>query len=1001
VSRILSDAHLQQLHHVQSTMPGTKRPFAETDDRHVHPFRKQRLESGEADLHIAECYDDLSDDMQDVRLRAAMSIVQTLAAESAHQVHSIDKSLTRLVKGVCSGRQAARLGFSVALAEVLRVAFGLAYSSETEQFRLDTVTRKVVLLTEPDKKASGQEQRDHLLGRRFAFQAILQSNVASIKALPDVEWRVFLAAICDLAGHKDWLRVECGAMLWEFLDSADGANLTVERVRSVVDAMQQANLLKTLEGVAIWVLVADLFSEVLPAGVWHKKNPFSSDERQVLKKIFLGGSMTHEVNGKVSQPGARQSQPSFAWQPILSHLYKHGKDFKRTWEEVVENGFFADSASAERKAIGLQVVRTAISTAPEAMLPRVLSKRIAGILKNQRADASRYLFAAGKAVLDSIILRTKTQPDVAFALLNALIVEGVFDQQTKTKTIETILQSCNSENLDSIISVIRANILNPGTEDDSNVETRRRVLADMLLSAVKLRRDPGDLFQQVDGCVANQMDLKPWLARVLSTMVQFGHCNLQDSFTPTLSTSSRAVFRARLVSCLGCLMDQPPANAVKTTTYVANSLDASRKHLQKPLDRQAREAVKSARATRKEITRALNPSDHTIQAYMMLFDLSVFQVYNEEPESVEVLQDLEASYHARKTGKDSSAMLMELLLSFASKSIALFRRLTEQVFAAFAAQMSADSMQSFLNILEQKEDMSGQQELFDQHDHNTAATAIGESNVESDMIDADELSDVELVNGDVASVSDSSSDRGENEDDAQEVSEEELGAEDEDEVAAFNKKLAETLGSAAMNNSSDEDDSDMDDDQMMAVDGQLANIFREQKKVASKKQESKDAKANIVNFKNRVLDLLMIYVKGQYSNALAMDIILPLTELVRTTSSKPTAEKAFAVLKQYFEACNKHKDLPQPDNAEHVFDMLQALHGKMRLGGSKLYAACSGRSGLFLSKVLINFDEKNYEAIAIMYARLQSEWHRDAQSKIHRSIFTDWTSWSLATKKQA
>ncbi|KXL44188.1 hypothetical protein M433DRAFT_155175 [Acidomyces richmondensis BFW] len=979
-------------------MPGIKRPFVETEDHHVHPSRKQRLESGEVDLRLAEFYNDLADDMQEVRYRAAMSIVQALTVTSPHQVHRIDKSLTRLIKGVCSGRQSARLGFSVALAEVLHVAFSLAYNSEAEEFRLEVVTQKVLRLTEPDKKASGQEQRDHLIGRRFAFQAILQSNVASIRSLPDVEWKGFLVAVCDFAGHKDWLRGECGAMLWEFLVSPNGASLTPERIRSIVNVMHEAKLLKTLEGVAIWLLVGDRCPEALPSGVWHKKNPFSSDERQVLKKIFLGGSLSQDMSGKT--PGTRQSQASFAWQPILSHLYKHGKDFRRTWEDVVENGFLADSASTERKALGLQVVSTAVSTAPESLLPEVLSRRLAIILKNQRADPNRYLFASAKVVLDGVVLRTKTHPDVGATLLNALLATGAFDQKTKTKTVETMLQSCKPEKLDSLISIIRANIVVPSTEDDTNADTRRRVLADMLLSLVKSRRDQNDLFQLVDARNSDENGLKPWLAQVLSTMVLFGYCTFPETPTPEFSTSSREVFRARLISCLGYLMERLPANAINATTYVANLLEESRKRLQKPLNKQSRDAVKSAHATRKEIMRTQSYLDNTVQAYRMLFDLTLLLVYNEEPESVEVLQDLEASYHAQKAGSNSSVMLMELLLSFASRSITLFRKLTEHAFAAFAPLMSSESMQSIFNILEQKEGMSGQQELFEQHDRDTAVIAIGESNEDSGAIDADDLSDVELVDGDVGSVSEVSDSSCESEDEPEKGSEADQDAEDDDEVAAFNKKLAETLGSAAMNTSADEDDSDMDDDQMMVVDAQLANVFREQKKAASKKQENKDAKATIVNFKNRVLDLLMIYVKSQYSNLLALDIILPLTELVRTTSSKQTAEKAFGVLKQYFEACNKHKDLPQPNNVRSVFNMLEAIHGKMRLGGSKLFAACCSRSALFLSKVLVNLDEKNYEAIAIMYARLQSEWHRDAKSKIHRSIFTDWTSWSLATQKQ-
>ncbi|KAI7044259.1 hypothetical protein KC352_g46365, partial [Hortaea werneckii] len=192
--------------------------------------------------------------------------------------------------------------------------------------------------------------------------------------------------------------------------------------------------------------------------------------------------------------------------------------------------------------------------------------------------------------------------------------------------------------------------------------------------------------------------------------------------------------------------------------------------------------------------------------------------------------------------------------------------------------------------------------------------ATSEQQSEDDGIDVEDMSDVELVNGEEAG---SENDESEDEDDDSSSSESDSAdASGDDEEAVFDRKLADALGTAKADEGSDDDESDMDDEQMMALEPHLTNIFKERKKDASKKQEGKDAKENIINFKNRVLDLLNIYVKGQYGQTLALDLILPLTILVRTTTSKPTSEKAFAVLKQYFDSCSKHKTLPQPQDQE-------------------------------------------------------------------------------------
>ncbi|KAI7663417.1 hypothetical protein KC318_g8318 [Hortaea werneckii] len=261
------------------------------------------------------------------------------------------------------------------------------------------------------------------------------------------------------------------------------------------------------------------------------------------------------------------------------------------------------------------------------------------------------------------------------------------------------------------------------------------------------------------------------------------------------------------------------------------------------------------------------------------------------------------------------------------------------------------------------------------------------------------MSDVELVNGDEAgSESDASEDDA---DDSSSSKSDSAEASGDDEEAVFDRKLADALGTAKAEEGSDDDDeSDMDDEQMMALEPHLTNIFKERKKDASKKQEGKDAKENIVNFKNRVLDLLSIYVKGQYGQTLALDLIVPLTILVRTSTSKPTSEKGFAVLKQYFDSCSKHKTLPQPQDQEACLSVLQTVHEEMKKGGSKLHANACSRSSLFLAKVLVALDPKHYPQIAQMYATLQSQWYLDPKSKIHGSVFTEWTSWSLATRKQ-
>ncbi|KAK0891424.1 DNA-directed DNA polymerase [Friedmanniomyces endolithicus] len=967
-------------------MVGLKRPRAEdsaTASEGVHPSRKRRLDHVEANTALAQAYNDLADEIPSVRLRGAGDICKYLTTESPDQAHRTDAALDRLVKGLCSGRKAARLGFSVALSEVLRLAFSQSKSLDADDFTLAKVAEKCIHLTRPEGKA------------------ILQSNIALREDVPDVDWELYVKAILDLACHKDWLRTECSAMLYEYLDSGEGTKLTLTRVQGLVDALRQAKLLKTAEGVALWLAISERWPEALPKGVWAKKSPMSVDEQNSLKKILLGRSEEEDeetTNVKTSQSGTRQSHPSFVWKALLNWLYQRNvsHDFELFWHEIVERGLLHTSASTERKALGLQVVALAVSGALPAYLGLVLNESIVRLLTTQRSENSRYLFDAAKQVLDSIVARAKLEPEVAPRMMHALLAGGAFDQQTKTKTIESMLQRADETSLEGVVATFRMVILRPRVDSEGQVDARRRAYADILLNLIRLHKNKHSSGQFI----------APWLKQVLQLLVDLGYRDIATEPSPPLADATRTIFRSRLTSCVSLAMDQPAVVVAGILTCILDTLAASWKSLSEPLSKQAKEVLRSAEQARKDIAVKIasqSVADATAApAFDMLFGLSMLQVYNREADSVEALADLQESYDAWEAGAESSTGVVELLLSFVSKPSASLRKLAERTFAVLAGNVTAESLRSFVDILQQQESLSGQQQLFEQQDDG-AEIANGDIDDDGDkmeeIVDVEDESDMEIVNGDVANASgeddeedsDPSSDSGDGAD----------GSAGEDEEAIFDRKLADALGTAGMEEAdADSDGSDMDDEQMMALEPHLATIFKERSKIASKKQDNKDAKENIVNFKNRVLDLLAIYVKSQYGNTIAMDIILPLTSLVRTTSSKPTAEKAFAVLKQYFEACNKNKSPPIPEDDAACFAVLSEIHEEVKLGGSKLHANACSRSSLFLSKVLVAKELKHYKRISKMYGALQREWYMDPKSKVHGSVFTEWTSWSLATRKQ-
>ena len=81
--------------------------------------KKRRRETSSVDTHLEEIYEDLANVEEEIRLKAAQSLLLKIAPEASLASEQLHEILRRLIRGLCSGRKAARLGFSVALTEFL------------------------------------------------------------------------------------------------------------------------------------------------------------------------------------------------------------------------------------------------------------------------------------------------------------------------------------------------------------------------------------------------------------------------------------------------------------------------------------------------------------------------------------------------------------------------------------------------------------------------------------------------------------------------------------------------------------------------------------------------------------------------------------------------------------------------------------------------------------------------------------------------------------------
>jgi DNA polymerase phi len=224
------------------------------------------------------------------------------------------------------------------------------------------------------------------------------------------------------------------------------------------------------------------------------------------------------------------------------------------------------------------------------------------------------------------------------------------------------------------------------------------------------------------------------------------------------------------------------------------------------------------------------------------------------------------------------------------------------------------------------------------------------------------------------------------------------------ELAEFNAKLAQALGTKPLdqNLSADVDESsdeDMNDEQMEALDAQLETVFKERKKAKVTKNERKEAKETVVLFKSRVLELLEIYIKQEYLNPLALEIIFPLIRLIRTTSSKQVSEKASTILREYSRLYKmKDKLSRDPVAPDYIKGLLEGIHAAAMLEGSNAYGTACSQASLLVSKILIANGHDPEEVVA-QYAETQKKFLLDSNCHVRTAFFSDWLNWCTSARK--
>ncbi|KAL7946454.1 DNA polymerase phi domain-containing protein [Trichoderma barbatum] len=987
-----------------------KAPFTET------PTIEERKREGLLYEHLG------SEDDND-RIEAADCIISGLLGDEGVAEAVLQRHLDRrLFRGLASGRNASRIGFSLVITEILSQLFGDKTPSLAEKYDGLTFDKVLGFLLEKAQivgNIPGQEERDIFFGQLFGIECFVKSR--TLFSEPS-RWNTILEELLKLSNKKVWLKSQCGWVLVQALQQMNQA-----QAKATLEKLSNAGVAKTPEGVAVWLVALSQFPD-LRVKPWQ--HPLSrktlGDLTAILKESFNDSSKDPSSNSRNNQQASWTAQLHFVWDLILNHYLKAGnsevEDFAQFWGRVVDDGLFSKQATDGQKFKGFTVFQKFLEgcVVHHSLLQILFSKNLMTSLMNQAAKEDRYLHRAAIKTLKAIEGAVSSHTTALVPVLESLLSRNGaynFDQRTSTKTVDKLLQNFNLENDKGSLKIIQAPIASLSQQEVAEAQTILRVHIEYLSKVLGACASFGTKESQ-----SSKLE-NTSLSASLQQLSRLAYSQPDDIPKDALTEQIQELARSRLESALAKLTRQ--TSDFVTFCEAVASIDSNAVTMSEEIKAAIENALSRMHKLLKQKTKTDNDKTLT-QGLAMLHAISIFQLYNQDPDAMEVLDDL-AQFHERlqegKLGDDdtgSSEFLVEILLSMVARPSSLMRQVSQQVFEAFTAQISAGGLELLTGPLGTNESTKGQKELFNTEDD--GMDIDGEESSDDEDDDVEEISnleidsDVEFIgladgeegDGDAEEEDDEDEDDEDEDSDDNEEEEEEDEADEKEGPIDLDELMGNILKSHRLDKDADAessaDEGDMSDSQMFALEDKLAEVFKQRAKARpDSKKQKKDAKQSVVNFKHRILDFLDIYVRNEVLSPLAFALLIPLLNLMRTTTTKTLSSRACEIILNYQRNMKKarsasgNKDAAAETatptyDADELLSVLVEVHEEAGKDNAHAYAKAGSAASLIVASAMFASDKELVRRAAAVYAKTQSDWVL-GQAKLQNSFFADWNNW--------
>lgn len=344
---------------------------------------------------------------------------------------------------------------------------------------------------------------------------------------------------------------------------------------------------------------------------------------------------------------------------------------------------------------------------PPELIPDLISRNLLQSLIVLLESKDRHDRQAAMQVRKAILDRCRLDDGASIPILSAFVrpPDGIvdFDKRSRTKTIEQILSDTAILEPCKSVALYENLLIDLAIKDGKHPDAQRQTLTHHLVAAVR----SFSRTQMMNG------PTRVFIQNLLSMFVRFAYFDLQSLFTGDRSTpmseNSHLTFRARISSCLSHISSQCDASGDFVFAVIFNIRRYQESH----------ETSKILLSADSRLQTMLNESFSTLcnlraqfksspdcasllSPIGLLLSLSILQVYNEDLDSVALLEDL-VQIISRQQPKDilqpdGATMIVEILLSLLSKPSQLFRRIVCQVFRSLTGSVDISALQPIYKV---------------------------------------------------------------------------------------------------------------------------------------------------------------------------------------------------------------------------------------------------------------------------------------------------------------